>query len=166
MFNFPDPKTIEKKERIIQRTLEMIPGILTWVTFIGMFALSFFLPVWVAIFVIVFDVYWIFRTIFIASYSVAGYQKLKKGREIDWWERCQNIKDPVRFRGIIQDKIQSMKQSLKEKNSMSLGERRILGKFIWEQKKYLEEVIGLEKIKDQILDWRGVVMGVEGFGWV
>jgi len=157
MFNFPDPKTTEKKERIIQRTLEMIPGILTWMTFIGMFALSFFLPVWVAIFVIVFDVYWIFRTIFIASYSVAGYQKLKKGREIDWWERCQNIKDPICFGEIIQGKIQSMKQSFREKKLMSLGERRILRRIIWEQKKYLEEVKELGKIKDQILDWREIV---------
>lgn len=157
MFNFPDPKTTEKKERIIQRTLEMIPGILTWATFIGMFALSFFLPVWVAVFVIVFDVYWIFRTIFIASYSVAGYQKLKKGREIDWWERCQNIKDPIRFREIIQGKIQSMKESFREKKIMSLGERRILRRAIWEQKKYLEEIKELEKIKDQILDWREIL---------
>lgn len=157
MFNFPDPKTAKKKERSAQRTLEMIPGILTWMTFIGMFVLSFFLPVWVAVFVIVFDVYWIFRTIFIASYSIAGYQKLKKGKEIDWWERCQNIKDPAGFEEIIKKKIQSMLQSLKEKNLMSWKEKRILRRTIREQKKYLKEVEKIEEIKEQILDWKEIV---------
>lgn len=157
MFNFPNPKTTQKGERRAQRTLEMIPGILTWMTFIGMFGLSFFLPIWVAVFVIIFDVYWIFRTIFIASYSIAGYRKLKKGKEIDWWERCQNIKDPVLFKQIIQEKIQSMKQFLEEKGSMSMREKRILKKTIEEQKKYLGEVEEIEKIKEQILDWREIV---------
>lgn len=157
MFDFPNPRTTEKKERKAQRVLEMIPGILTWTTFIGMFALSFFLPVWVAIFVIVFDVYWIFRTIFIASYSIEGYRKLRRGTKIDWWERCQNIEDPSGFREIIKKKIYSMKQSLKEKSLMSMGERRILQETISEQKKYLKEVEKIEKIKEQILDWREIV---------
>ncbi|PIP26720.1 MAG: hypothetical protein COS71_03910 [Candidatus Moranbacteria bacterium CG06_land_8_20_14_3_00_40_12] len=157
MFNFPDPKTTQKKEKRLQRALEMIPGILTWMTFSGMFVLSFFLPVWVAVFVITFDVYWIFRTIFIASYSVAGYQKLKTGKEIDWWERCQNIKNPSGFKEIIKEKIRSMAQSLKEKNFMSMREKRILKKAIGEQKKYLKEVEKIEKIKDQVLDWREIV---------
>ncbi len=157
MFNFPDPKVARKKEKRIQRILEMIPGILTWMTFIGMFVLSFFLPVWVAVFVIVFDVYWIFRTIFIASYSIAGYQKLKRGKGIDWWERCQNIKNPAAFEEIIRKKIQSMTQALKEKNSLSLAETRILKEAIWEQKKYLKEVEKIEKIREQIWDWKEIV---------
>jgi len=91
MFDFPDPKTKDKKERKWQRLMEIIPGFLTWATIFGMFVFSFILPVYVAIFVILFDIYWIFRTIFIAYYSVEGYRKLKKGTQIDWWERCQNI---------------------------------------------------------------------------
>jgi hypothetical protein len=157
MFDFPNPKTTKKKERIIQRTLEMIPGILTWATLIGMFVISFFLPVWVAIFVIVFDVYWIFRTIFIASYSIAGYRKLKRGTEIDWWERCQHIQDPSNFGKIIKEKIQAMKQFLREKNSIAPKEKRILRKIIGEREKYLKEVEKMEAFKEQILDWREIV---------
>jgi hypothetical protein len=91
MFNFPNPKTQDPKERRVQRRLEVIPGILTWSTLLGMPILSFFLPVWVAIFIIAFDVYWICRTIFITSYSLIAYNNLKKGKKIDWWKRCQNI---------------------------------------------------------------------------
>ena len=55
MFEFPDPKTKNPKQRRIQRMLEVIPGILTWFTLIGMFLFSFLLPVYVAIFIIIFD---------------------------------------------------------------------------------------------------------------
>jgi hypothetical protein len=50
-----------------------------------------------------------------------------------------------------------MKQSLKEKSLMSMGERRILQETISEQKKYLKEVEKIAKIKEQILDWREIV---------
>ena len=127
MFEFPDPKTKNPKQHRVQRILEVIPGILTWFTLIGMFLFSFLLPVYVAIFIILFDIYWIYRTIFIAYYSVEGYRKLKKGTEIDWWERCQNIMDPEKFLKIIKERILEMNNSLKEKG-LSRKERKIIKK--------------------------------------
>lgn len=156
-FIFPDPKTTEKTERKVQRILETIPGILTWATFAGMFVFSFFAPVWVAVFIIIFDIYWIFRTIFIAAYSVQGYRKLRKGKTIDWWERCQNISNPSEFKRIIENKISEMKKSLIAENGMKRLEKRIVRKEIKEQKKYLKEIKDIEKIKDQIMDWREII---------
>lgn len=157
MFNFPDPKTKDPKERKIQRALEIIPGILTWATFLGMIVFSFWLPVWVAVFVIVFDIYWIFRTIFIASYSIAGYRKLKEGKKIDWWERCQNITDPAKYRELMKEKIGRMQDILKNGKLMKRQEKKILEREISRQEKYLKEVENLEKIKDRILDWREII---------
>ncbi len=94
MFCFPDPKTKIPRERRWQRLLEIIPGLLTWTTLIGMIVFSFWLPVWTAVFVIAFDIYWIYRTIFITSYSVIAYRKLKKGKRTDWWEKCKSIQAP------------------------------------------------------------------------
>ena len=101
MFVFPDPKTKDPQERRKQRILEIIPGTLTWLTLIGMVVLSFFLPVYVAVFIIAFDIYWIFRTVFIAYFSIEGYRKLRQGQKIDWWERCQNISNPEEYQNII-----------------------------------------------------------------
>jgi len=157
MFYFPNPKTIQPKERFAQRTLEMIPGILTWSTFIAMFLFSFLLPAWVAIFVIIFDLYWIFRTIFIASYSVSGYKKLKSGKEIDWWERCQNIENPANYARSIAKKIIRMKESLQEKGLMKRSEVKILKREIKRSSEYLAEIQKLETTKEQILDWREIV---------
>jgi hypothetical protein len=157
MFNFPDPKTEDPKERRKQRALEIIPGTLTWLTIIGMFVLSFLIPVWVSIFVIIFDIYWIYRTVFIAYYSIQGYRKLNQGKKIDWWERCQNISDSENYKKLIKDKIKSMKESLRFRNGMKFKERRILRKEIERQKGYLLEVEKLSEIKNNILDWREIV---------
>lgn len=157
MFQFPDPKTTDPKGRKIQRILEIIPGILTWLTIIGMVVFSFLFPIWVAVFIIAFDVYWIFRTIFIVSYSITGYRKLQEGKEVDWWERCQNIKDPTKFREIITEKINRMGDGLKNGYVMARKERKILKHEINKQEMYLGEIEKLEKIKDQILDWREII---------
>lgn len=156
-YNFPDPKTKDPKKRKIQRMLEIIPGSLTWITLLGMIIFSFLLPIWVAVFIILFDIYWIFRTIFIAYYSVQGYRKLREGKKIDWWERCQNISDPAGYIKILEDKLAVMKNSLQEKSLMNFGQRRIVKKEIKREKKYLSEVKKLEKAENEIWDWREIV---------
>lgn len=156
-FRFPDPKTKNHKEHKVQRILEVIPGTLTWLTILGMFFFSFLVPSFVAIFVIAFDIYWILRTIFIAYYSVEGYRKLKEGRKIDWWERCQNISDPTEYQRILSEKIRRMEESIREKNGMKRSEKKILKKEINIQKAYIKEVEKIEKKKDQIMDWREIV---------
>ncbi|HPN96579.1 MAG TPA: hypothetical protein PLK35_02320, partial [Candidatus Moranbacteria bacterium] len=152
MFTFPNPKTTDPRERRVQRILEVIPGILTWATILGMFILSFLVPIWVAVFIIAFDIYWIYRTIFIAYYSVVGYRKLRKGKGIDWWERCQNISDPEKYEALLAEKIIQMKRSLKVREKMTRKEIKILKKEIKDREEYLKEVKKLKKIKDQILD--------------
>jgi len=155
MFKFPDPKTKDPKQWKIQRRLEVIPGILTWLTILGMFFLSFVVPVWVAVFIIAFDVYWIYRTIFITTYSVVAYRKFQEGKSTDWWERCQNIVDPTRYARDISARILQMEGQLKE--GLRFGEKRKVRKEIRRQKKFLQTVREIEKNKDQIWDWRKIV---------
>lgn len=155
MFSFPDPKTKDPKQWRIQRTLEVIPGILTWLTIISMFALSFFLPIWVAVFIIAFDVYWIYRTIFITYYSVIAYRKLMAGKKIDWWERCQNIVQPENYHTELLARVTKLKEEKKE--TASWHEKKIIGKEIKKTQTYAKEVAELVNIKDQIWDWRKIV---------
>ncbi len=162
MFVFPDPKTKEPRAHYWQRVMEIIPGTLTWVTILGMFFFSFFLPVYVAIFIIIFDIYWIYRTVFIAYYSVEGYNRLKQGKEIDWWERCQNISDPEKYVKMIAERVAQMKESLAGCDICSRKERRIVKKEIARQAAYLKEVEVIAKSAksspgNEILDWREIV---------
>ena len=41
----------------LYRALEIFPGFLSWVTLLGLAVLAYFQPVWVAVVVILFDIY-------------------------------------------------------------------------------------------------------------
>lgn len=94
MFQYPDPRTSDPRGHRLQRIFEVIPGAIAWFTLIGMFAFSFWLPVWVAVFIIVFDIYWLYRTVYIATYSIAAFRKMQCHKEIDWMGICRKIADP------------------------------------------------------------------------
>jgi hypothetical protein len=155
MFSFPDPRTKDPKGHRIQRTLEVIPGTLTWVTLIGMFILSFVLPIWIAVFIIMFDIYWIYRTIFITYYSVVAYGRFQSVKKIDWWERCQNIADPKKYLEDLEIRVENLKAALKETRSFS--EKRKIRKQIKLTNIYKKEVANLEKSGQEIWDWRKII---------
>ena len=157
MFQFPDPREKDPKKKRTQRILEVIPGILTWFTLIGMFVFSFLLPVWVAIFIIIFDIYWILRTIFIAYYSVYGYKKLKEGKQVDWWERCQNIQDSENYEKMVASRIEDLKNGLREMNFLKIFKKKKIKKQIERENLLLKEIEKAKKNKNKILDWRSIV---------
>jgi len=80
------------KDRLIYRLLEILPGFLSWGTILGVIFLSWFKPVWVAIFVIVFDVYWLIKTAYLSLHLRANWRRLKHHLEVDWVERLENMK--------------------------------------------------------------------------
>ncbi|MDH4330780.1 MAG: glycosyltransferase family 2 protein [Candidatus Moranbacteria bacterium] len=155
MFSFPDPKTEDEKEKKVQRCLEVIPGILTWSTLIGMPLLSFIVPVWVAFFIIIFDIYWIYRTIFISTYSVFAYKKLKRGKTTDWWEVCQNTSAPQEYLNELEEKSQKIRETLK--GDFNLARRRKIKKELNFLNQQIQEAKNILNVKNEILDWRKIV---------
>ncbi len=80
-----------KNDRFYRRVFEMIPGLLTWATLAGLFILAFIRPLWVAIFVITFDIYWVIRVGYLTTLLLFAYRKLEKDKGIDWLEKCEEI---------------------------------------------------------------------------
>lgn len=67
-----------------ERVFEMLPATLTWLTFILMFVLSWLLPFWVAIFIILFDTYWLLKTIYLSFHLRATFMEMRRVVKIDW----------------------------------------------------------------------------------
>lgn len=154
-FSFPDPKTTEPKQRFAQRIMEMIPGILTWTTLIGMIVFSFILPIWMAVFIILFDIYWIFRTIYITYYSVVAYRRFQNGKKLDWWERCQNIVHPLEYEKDLTERINSLQASLKEMTAF--GDKRKVKQEVGRLIEYRKDVHRIISVGSEVLDWRKIV---------
>ncbi len=74
----------DKKERILYRFFEILPGLFSWGTLAGVFILSWLAPIAVAIFIIVFDIYWLFRIVYLSCHQIASWRKMQENLKIDW----------------------------------------------------------------------------------
>ena len=68
----------------MKRFFEMVPGILAWLTLIFMVLFSWLLPVWVSIFIILFDIYWVLKTVYLSLHLRATFSEMRRVMKIDW----------------------------------------------------------------------------------
>ncbi|MFH1894321.1 MAG: glycosyltransferase family 2 protein [Patescibacteria group bacterium] len=85
---------LDKKERALFRFFEILPGAATWLTFLLAILLSWKKPVWVAIFVIVFVIYWFARNIYFFFHLSGCYKKMAENEKINWLARLDELKTP------------------------------------------------------------------------
>lgn len=72
---------------------EILPALLSWGTLILLVVASFFLPAYVAIFIILFDLYWMLKTIYLYLYLRNSFKILIKNLKIDWLKRLKETSD-------------------------------------------------------------------------
>lgn len=80
------------RNRILYRFFEVIPGLLSVSTILILLFFSYFQPVWVAFFIIAFNIYWLLLVIYLAVHLLTAYNKLKKNSKVNWKEKCQELK--------------------------------------------------------------------------
>ncbi|MFA6340716.1 MAG: glycosyltransferase family 2 protein [Candidatus Paceibacterota bacterium] len=85
-------RDLSGKDRRLYRMLEIIPGALLWLTIFGIFFFSFFLPFHASVFIIVFDTYWILKTVYLSIYLRKNWKKTKHNISVDWKAKLANLK--------------------------------------------------------------------------
>ncbi len=73
-------------DRTLYRALEILPGFLSWMTIVAIIILSFFIPVTMAIFVILFDVYWLVKSIYLAIHMRSTFTKMRHNLSRNWMD--------------------------------------------------------------------------------
>ncbi len=79
------------QDRALYRAGEMLPGILAWLTLIGVVVLSFRHPVAISIFIIIFDVYWLTKTMYLTLHLRASFRKVRTNMKVQWAERLEKL---------------------------------------------------------------------------
>ncbi|MBI3256023.1 MAG: glycosyltransferase family 2 protein [Candidatus Andersenbacteria bacterium] len=125
------------------RIWQIIPGILSWGTLIGLTVLSFLLPYWVAIFIIAYDIYVLIRVVYMSVHLLYAYYMLHQHEGIDWITRCQAVSA-----GLLQHA-----HELKEKLA-TLGKKE--KKVRWQTTQALEHVQELIATGQHVIDWNTV----------
>ncbi|MFY9493105.1 MAG: glycosyltransferase family 2 protein [Minisyncoccia bacterium] len=80
-------------DRKIYRALEIMPGALAWGTLIGLVLLSVYQPAAAAVFIILFDVYWFVKVLYLSLHLRSGYRRLKENLKVDWWSKLSERPD-------------------------------------------------------------------------
>lgn len=79
------------RDRRIYRILEIFPGFFSIATLLVLTIFSYFKPVWVAYFIIAFDVYWLLLVLYMAIFLITAYYRLKQGMKTDWAKKCLTL---------------------------------------------------------------------------
>lgn len=155
-WSYPNPRTTDQEEHRRQRIYEVIPGLLTWITLIGMFVFSWLVPVWVAVFIILFDIYWLYRTVYIATYSILAYRKMKRWKKIDWFYRLENIYKGDRLIDELKQELLSLQEQLKLTVNSNWKQRRQLMQQIIERKDFIRRAKEDLRHRDDFIRWEDI----------
>lgn len=113
-----------KPKTRVYRALEIIPGLLTWGTFVGAVVFSYIAPAWVAIYIILFDLYWVLKAINTAMHLLSSFFKLKLHARYDWKQRLELLKDSQVYKSHLREKILQSK-SKRQINDLRLELMRL-----------------------------------------
>lgn len=80
-----------KTEKVLYRLFEILPGFLTWFTFAAVALFSWLTPVFAAFFIILFDLYWLLKTIYLSLHLRAAFKKIKENLKINWLKELENL---------------------------------------------------------------------------
>jgi len=91
--NAKDPLLKSQLDRTIYRLLEMLPGILSWGTLIFVIFMSWAAPVFIAFFIIAFDIYWLLKTVFLSLHLRTSYNTMRRYMKINWLKELELLFD-------------------------------------------------------------------------
>lgn len=91
-FHAGQASDLEGKDYYLYRFFEMVPGILAWGTIIGTLILSRYVPVYAAYFIIMFDLFWFLKTVYLSIHLRHNWRRMRHNMKIDWQEMISHMK--------------------------------------------------------------------------
>lgn len=75
------------------RLFEIMPGALAWATLTGVVFFSWFAPAATATFIILFDIYWLFKTIYLSLHLRVTFRKMRENMKTNWLQKLEQMAD-------------------------------------------------------------------------
>jgi len=77
------------------RFFEILPGALIWLTFVLMALLSWQFPAYVGLFIILYDVFWLMRTVYLFILLHVTFRIMRRNMKTDWLAKLKELKNSV-----------------------------------------------------------------------
>ena len=79
------------KNRAFYRMMEILPGVASWSTLIGVVLLSIYAPFVAAYFVIAFAIYWLLKTAFLTFHLRYNWKRMRHHMKLDWGQMIERF---------------------------------------------------------------------------
>lgn len=86
-----------------ERFWEILPGLAFWVVFSLAIFLSFVKPVWAALFIICFDLYWVMKAVNTAVHLISSYKIFQVVVKFDWLKLVSLLNEPQSLLQYLQE---------------------------------------------------------------
>ncbi|MBI5530145.1 MAG: glycosyltransferase family 2 protein [Candidatus Doudnabacteria bacterium] len=93
-----------------ERIWEILPGLQFWVVFFGAILLSALRPVWAALFIICFDLYWVLKAVNVATHLISAYNKFRLFVTIDWLSNTTKLTDFKSYQKFLLEELAKAKR--------------------------------------------------------
>lgn len=138
------------------RALEILPGALSWGTLLLMFMLSWQLPIAVAIFIILFDIYWLLKTVYLFIHLQMAFKKMTSRLNTDWREQVERLNWQPIYHLILlpmyKEPYEVVRESLASLANINYPKEKILVVLATEEKGGPDDQIIAEKISAEFKD--------------
>lgn len=167
LWQFPNPKTVVPGERAVQRVLECIPGTLSWGALLAMVLVSIYQPFWGAVFILIFDIYWIYRAVYISIFTLIAKYQVRVGEQIPWQERLSYLKREDEYLKVLSGRLQILKAERSKLHWWSdWKQTRAISRSLQVTRLIYEETTELSKHAGDIVDpstvWHVVMLPTAG----
>ena len=82
---------VEKHDRFVHRFLEILPGTFSWTLILFPVWGSFWFPHYVAYFIILFDIFWFYKSGSLALSALVSHIKLNASKKYDWLKDAKRL---------------------------------------------------------------------------
>jgi len=118
---------LNPRNRFLTRLLEILPGSLAWGTIILAPILAYSHPVWISLYIIIFDVYWFLKGANVATHLIHSYRELAVNNKINWQGWLGQLQNPRQFELYLQERLsQETDKGLKKLYTKELEQLRDL----------------------------------------
>lgn len=104
-----------RKRTRTERLWEIIPGLTFWLVFFGSIFLSFYKPVWAAVFIVCFDLYWLLKALNTSLHLISSYRWFRVYVKIDWLLLTATLVDRAKLIEFLQLSATGAKKNLEKK---------------------------------------------------
>ncbi len=84
-----------------RRFWEIIPGALVWTIFVTALSLSFIKPLWMMYFIILFDLYWLFRVFYFMPFIFISWYRYRQALKQNWQQEAERLPGYDAIRHVI-----------------------------------------------------------------